>query len=264
MVKVKVDMTGWKMWEHDVPDGRLVVLRQVEDRIKKDGTRLAQWECECTCEQHTIIRADGRDIKSGHTKSCGCINLERVVAQNKSWHKTNTYSDVLTDEYGDYYIGLTTNTNKEFYVDVEDFEKIKEYCWSENGQHYVVAWDAATQTIIRMHTLLTQYDICDHADRNRFNNRKYNLRPATIGENCRNISIRADNTSNITGVSWSEKAQRWRAYLQHERNNMNLGYFINKIDAVKARLIAEQKYFGEFAPQIHLFEQYGIITQQND
>lgn len=263
MVKVKVDMTGWKMWEHDVPDSRLVVLRQVEDRIKKDGTRLAQWECECTCEQHTIIRADGRDIKSGHTKSCGCINLERIVTQNKSWHKTNTYSDVLTDEHGDYYIGLTTNTDKEFYVDAEDFEQIKEYCWSESGQHYIVAWDADTQTIIRMHTLLTQYDICDHADRNRFNNRKYNLRPATIGENCRNISIRVDNTSNITGVSWSNKSQRWRAYLQHERNNMNLGYFINKEDAIMARLNAEQQYFGKFAPQIHLFEQYGI-TIQND
>ena len=263
MVKVKVDMTGWKMWEHGIPDSRLIVLRQVEDRIKKDGTRLAQWECECTCGQHTIIRADGRDIKSGHTKSCGCINLERIVTQNKSWHKTNTYSDVLTDEYGNYYIGLTTNTNKEFYVDAEDFERIKEYCWSESGQHYIIAWDAATQAIIRIHTLLTQYDICDHADRNRFNNRKYNLRPATIGENCRNISIRVDNTSNITGVSWSNKSQRWRAYLQHERNNMNLGYFINKEDAIRARLNAEQQYFGEFAPQIHLFEQYGI-TIQND
>ena len=34
-------------------------------------------------------------------------------------------------------------------------------------------------------------------------------------------------------------------------------------DAIKARLEAEKKYFGEFAPQRHLFEQYGI-TQQND
>ena len=35
-------------------------------------------------------------------------------------------------------------------------------------------------------------------------------------------------------------------------------------DAIKARLNAEAKYFGKFAPQRHLFEQYGINTQQND
>lgn len=263
MVKVKVDMTGWVMAEHGVSDSRLVVLRQVEDLIKKDGARLAQWECECTCDKHTVIKADGREIKSGHVKSCGCINRERIIAQNKSWHKTNVYSDVCMDQYGEYYIGRTTNTDKEFYIDIEDFDKIKEYCWSEDANHYIIAWDADTQTIIKMHTFLTMYDICDHADRNRSNNRRYNLRPATVGENCRNISVRVDNSSNIIGVSWSKKSQRWRAYIQHERNNMNLGYFIDKDDAIRARLKAEQKYFGEFAPQIHLFDQYGI-TQQND
>ena len=263
MVKVRVDMTGWKMWEHGVQNSRLIVLKQVEDRIKKDGTRVAQWECECTCEKHTIIKADGKEIKSGHVKSCGCINRERIIAQNKSWHKVNTYSEVCTDEYGDYYIGKTTNTNKEFYIDVEDFDAIKEYCWSEDGNHYLIAWDPNTQAIIKMHTLLTKYDICDHADQNRVNNRRYNLRPATVGENCRNISVRVDNSSDVTGVSWGKKAQRWRAYLQYERSNMNLGYFTNKDDAIKARLKAEAKYFGEFAPQKHLFKKYGI-TIQND
>lgn len=263
MVKVKTDMTGWKMWEHGVSDSRLIVLRQTDDIVRSDGMRRSQWECQCTCDNHTIIRADGSDIKNGHIKSCGCINRERIIAQNKSWHKTNIYSDVCTDEYGDYYIGRTTNTDKEFYIDIEDFEKIKEYCWSESAYNYIVAWDADTQTVIKMHTLLTMYDICDHIDRNRSNNRRYNLRPATVGENCRNISVRVDNTSNIIGVSWGKKAQRWRAYIQHERNNMNLGYFVDKDDAIIARLKAEQKYFGEFAPQQHLFEQYGI-TQQND
>ena len=35
-------------------------------------------------------------------------------------------------------------------------------------------------------------------------------------------------------------------------------------DAIIARLRAEIKYFGDFAPQKHLFKQYGINTQQND
>ena len=40
--------------------------------------------------------------------------------------------------------------------------------------------------------------------------------------------------------------------------NIYLGVFVNKEDAIKTRLNAEQKYFGEFAPQQHLYEQYNI------
>ena len=55
----------------------------------------------------------------------------------------------------------------------------------------------------------------------------------------------------------------WRVYISIDKKSINLGSFANKDDAIKARLKAEAKYYGEFAPQIHLFEQYGI-TQQND
>ena len=44
---------------------------------------------------------------------------------------------------------------------------------------------------------------------------------------------------------------------------IGLGLFENKDDAIKARLEAEAKYYGKFASQQHLFEQYGI-TPQND
>ena len=37
-----------------------------------------------------------------------------------------------------------------------------------------------------------------------------------------------------------------------------LGTFIDKKDAIKCRLKAEKLYFKEFAPQRHLFKEYGI------
>ena len=40
--------------------------------------------------------------------------------------------------------------------------------------------------------------------------------------------------------------------------NIHLGVFEDKEDAIKERLNAEVKYFGEFAPQTHLFKEYGI------
>lgn len=33
MVKVKEDMTGWKMWEHGVPDSKLIVIKQAGNSI---------------------------------------------------------------------------------------------------------------------------------------------------------------------------------------------------------------------------------------
>ena len=42
------------------------------------------------------------------------------------------------------------------------------------------------------------------------------------------------------------------------KRNINLGSYQNKKDAIRARLVAEKQYFGEFAPQRHLFKEYGI------
>lgn len=75
MVKVKEDMTGWKMWEHGVPDSRLTVIKQVDDYIEKNGSRRAQYLCECNCGCGQPVIALAKEIKSGHTKSCGCLKF---------------------------------------------------------------------------------------------------------------------------------------------------------------------------------------------
>lgn len=81
MVDVKEDMTGWKMWEHGVPDSRWIVIKQVDDYIEgKAGNRRAQWLCECSCEEHTRKNVIGRNLQSGISKSCGC--LRKIAARN--------------------------------------------------------------------------------------------------------------------------------------------------------------------------------------
>ena len=103
----------------------------------------------------------------------------------------------------------------------------------------------------------------DHADRNALNNRKSNLRFATKSENARNQSVSKRNTSGVIGVGYYKPGDKWRAYIEYNNQFISLGYYVDKEDAIKARLEAEQKYFGEFAPQKHLYCEYGI-TEQND
>lgn len=40
------------------------------------------WECECSCENHTHIIVDGNHLRSGNTKSCGCLHKEQLRERN--------------------------------------------------------------------------------------------------------------------------------------------------------------------------------------
>ena len=254
MVKTREDLTGRVF-------GRLTVIKQVEDYVEPlSGHRHAQWLCECSCEEHNqVVILQSSLKKKNPTQSCGCIQKETA---SNVLHKVNVYSEKLSDEYGEYYIGYTNNTNNKFYVDADDFDKIKNFCWTEivskKNFHKLTTTQEDGQTIA-MHAFLgfKQYD---HADRNQLNNRKYNLRKCSRQQNNRNKSIRSDNTSGITGVSFDKRSKKWVAELSGGDFRFRQ-HFNNFEDAVKARLEAENKYFGEFAPQQYLYNEYGITVQ---
>lgn len=72
-----IDMTGWKMSEYGVPDSRLTVIKQTKDN--KFGK--TQWSCKCDCGGYTIV--DGNSLRSGKTKSCGCLQREKIASLNR-------------------------------------------------------------------------------------------------------------------------------------------------------------------------------------
>lgn len=56
--------------------GRLTVIEFDRSERKKIGTRI-YWLCLCACGNTVSVRADS--LKSGHAKSCGCYNKQRVM-----------------------------------------------------------------------------------------------------------------------------------------------------------------------------------------
>lgn len=75
--------------------GRLKVIRL------SDFERVAKWLCECKCGKEVIVLA--RSLKSGHTKSCGCLSIEkstdRVMKVNKLRGKFHhCYNPLISDE----------------------------------------------------------------------------------------------------------------------------------------------------------------------
>ncbi len=83
----------------------------------------------------------------------------------------------------------------------------------------------------------------DHIDQIRHHNWITNLREATNACNGQNCKILKNNKSGITGVAWKKDRKKWRARIEFNKKQIHLGYFINKIDAAKARYSAKQKYF---------------------
>ena len=80
-----------------------------------------------------------------------------------------------------------------------------------------------------------------------FNNCKNNFRICSSFNNSKNTSKPKNSICEFMGVSF-EKG-KYCARIGHNKRKIHLGRFSNLEDAIKARLQAEKKYCGEFAPQ---------------
>lgn len=63
--------------------GRLTVLRYAG---KSEDNR-AMWECKCSCG--TKIVTSGKSLRSGNTKSCGCLNIDKSTSRIVSLNTTH-------------------------------------------------------------------------------------------------------------------------------------------------------------------------------
>lgn len=97
-----------------------------------------------------------------------------------------------------------------------------------------------------LHRLITGANtnqIVDHINGNPYDNREENLRIASYRVNAVNSAINKNNTSGVTGVWFDKSKGVWRAELRSRGKRYQLGRFLNKEHAIRARLTGEAKYF---------------------
>lgn len=58
--------------------GRLTVI----DCAGKDKNNSLTWRCLCTCGNITVV--DGRSLRRGNTRSCGCLSIETCIKHPNS------------------------------------------------------------------------------------------------------------------------------------------------------------------------------------
>jgi len=67
---------------------RWTVLKRVDDAISSSGRKERQWLCICECGNTAIVR--GANLKSGNSKSCGCLCRERLGDSKRKHGAANT------------------------------------------------------------------------------------------------------------------------------------------------------------------------------
>lgn len=199
--------------------GRWTVIKRVEN----DKNNKRRFLCKCDCGNEKIV--SGAILSRGESLSCGCYKKEVLTKPRNK----NKY-----DLSGDYGIGYYLD-KYEFYFDLEDYDKIKDYYWcvnySSDSPH---VYTVSNNKTIWMHRLLlnlnAEDNFVDHIDRNGLNNRKYNIRTVTHIQNDWNHGISSNNSSGHKGVIRTKVKDiwYWRGEVICNKKSNTKSFSINK------------------------------------
>lgn len=173
--------------------------------------------------------------------------------------KNNTYSD-----RGDYFEVTVNNSDLIYKVDKEYVNWMKDYTWysegdSNSSQRYLVSRvknEKGTHSIVRYHVEimrgeLESYEskgsqpVIDHIDGDETNNLKSNMRIVTQSENNMNKRVQRNNTTGFAGVEWRKSSGMWSSSLTVRGKAIHLGSYYYLRNALRVRIEAEKKHFGE-------------------
>ena len=211
-----IDITGQRF-------GKLVAIKPSE---KKERCGNDFWLCECDCGRQHICRANS--LKSGNTKSCGCLKFEccgQLDLLGQKFGKLTPIEKCSSRKYGGYIVWK---------------------CLCECGNTCL----KASNQLKRSTGLSCGCDTHEKLRINGFNSQQYLLEDCVEGTNAKIIApdtkMYSNNTSGTTGVSWSKTSNKWKATISFKQKIYFLGSFIEKEDAIKARRRAEERLVEPF------------------
>jgi hypothetical protein len=159
--------------------------------------------------------------------------------------------------YGYAFRRIKLTRGKYAIVDVEDFERLNKYKWHCSPYGYakrsVYRSDdrGKSQVDIYMHSVVCPAPtgmVTDHVNRNKLDNRKANLRPATRTQNNWNRNLKTENgKTRYHGISWKKDVKKWRVRLTINGRRQTFGYYADEVEAAKAYDRVAKKHRGQFA-----------------
>jgi hypothetical protein len=202
------DLTGQKF-------NRLKVISRANNLSGKTA-----WNCVCDCGNESIV--NGRDLKNGHTKSCGCLAIETRTTHGLS----------KSPEY-------------------QVWRAMRSRCLSDNDPRYhdyggrgitvCDRWNNSFEAFIEDMGMRPSNDLTLERIDNEKGYFPANCRWATWSDQIRNQRVRANNNSGLTGVNQT-RAGKWRARIMLVGKDVHLYEGSDLFEACCRRKSAELKY----------------------
>lgn len=216
--------------------GRLHVL----ERVKKDGKSV--WKCECTCKDkdRNIVYVTAGHLKSGNTKSCGCLAIE-ARRQNGSRRK----ADLTNQRFGRLValrIMPDVKTKSPTWECRCDCKKI---CYV-TAQH-LKSGDVKSCGCLLEESLKKQGRVTWE----KVLKKKY-INGTIIDFLFNPGKIRRDNTQGYPGIEERKRDGKWVAKLEFCNQRYWLGSYFSKAEAILARMQTEDDVIEEFMGHLKL------------
>lgn len=206
-----------------------------------------RWACLCDCGKSTTV--DACNLRTGHTRSCGCFNAELATAMMSKAVRAPI-------DNGDGTHTIRLSRGRTALIDSDCAADIGKHNWYAYFSSRVGQWYAYRSAIVdgRRRNIAMHRQIMgapadmevDHRGGDGLDNRRSNLRLADNFQNAQNVRTPRHNTSGVKGVSWSRCAGKWSARIEAFGKDVHLGLFESKDDARRAREEAAAKLHGEF------------------
>lgn len=218
---------------------------KVVGKTKPNRCEFAMCRCSCGVEKEVRVK----DMKNGKSTKCKDCNRGTGKKYNNKFNKINNeISEIVVTN-------IKSGEEFRFIFDTEFYNEVAKKYWGIRRSGKIVYLRSSDRKKeserISLHRFVyslkhkTSFDkntIIDHKNRNSFDNRISNLNLVTHLENNQNVSIRKDNKSGVRGVHWDKNRKKWVAGIQYNKKRIDLGAYIDKEDAIKARREAEKKY----------------------
>lgn len=181
------------------------------------------WICKCDCGADRLVSES--KLKSGRTKSCGCLQ-RKLLAARQTRH--GRYYEPEFRAWSNMKKRCSDPRFARWYKDVKVCDR------------WLASYDDFLADVGRRPTAKHSLDRIDPKG----NYEPENVRWVLHNVQARNTRNHCTNKTGVRGVSWSKAKQKWRAAIYVDNKQKHIGYFDSIEGAAAARKAAEERFWN--------------------